>query len=52
MTQALSTENRYLADFQTFQQSLAPDEPAWLRSMRQRAWSRFAELGFPTKRGN
>ena len=51
MTQALSTENRYQADFAAFQQC-ADDEPAWLRGLRQRAWSRFVELGFPTNRGN
>jgi Fe-S cluster assembly protein SufD len=52
MTQALTTERRYHSDFQALEQGLR-GEPGWLRSLRQRAWSRFAELGFPTgRRGN
>ena len=53
MTQALTTSDRYLADFQTFERGLSPERPDWLQELRQRALSRFSELGFPTaRRGN
>jgi Fe-S cluster assembly protein SufD len=53
MAQVLAKENRYLSDFQTFTGSVAANDPAWLRGIRQQALARFAELGFPTaRRGN
>ncbi|MEX0801562.1 MAG: Fe-S cluster assembly protein SufD [Dehalococcoidia bacterium] len=52
MTQAIATIDRYLDDFRALEASLA-GEPEWLRALRDRAWSRFAEIGFPTaRRGN
>ena len=51
MTQAVAPYDTYLSDFRTLE--AAPGEPAWLCELRERAISRFAELGFPTaRRGN
>jgi Fe-S cluster assembly protein SufD len=53
MTQTVTRFDNYLADFQALQQDSAAAGPAWLRDLRDRAWSRFAALGFPTaRRGN
>jgi len=53
MTQAVAAHDTYLSDFRTFEAALPPGEPAWLPELRERAISRFAELGFPTaRRGN
>jgi Fe-S cluster assembly protein SufD len=53
MTQAVAAHDTYLSDFRTFEETLPPGEPAWLRELRERAVSRFVELGFPTaRRGN
>lgn len=53
MAQAIATRDRYLSDFQAFQEGAAAGSPPWLRELRERAFSRFSELGFPTaRRGN
>ena len=53
MTQAPSKNNTYLSDFQEVEKHLKVGDPVWLREIRQFAYSRFAELGFPTaRRGN
>jgi Fe-S cluster assembly protein SufD len=53
MTQTVATPDTYIGDFRTFEATLTPGEPAWLRELRQQALSRFSELGFPTaRRGN
>ena len=53
MTQTATRSGNYLADFQALQRDGAAAGPAWLRELRDRAWSRFAALGFPTaRRGN
>jgi len=53
MTQAVATLDTYISDFRAFQAALPPGEPGWLRELRERALSRFSELGFPTaRRGN
>jgi len=53
MTQAVAAPDTYLSDFRRFQAAVPHGEPAWLRELRERALSRFAELGFPTaRRGN
>ena len=53
MTQALAEKERYLSDFQTFQQRREPSSPKWVNDVRHQAWARFVELGFPTaRRGN
>ena len=53
MTQAVTPYDSYLSDFRAFEEALPPGEPAWLRDLRERAFSRFSELGFPTaRRGN
>lgn len=50
MTQAPTITERYLADFRALQPE---GEPEWLRDLRERAFARFSELGFPTaRRGN
>lgn len=52
MTQVLTRDDTYLADFQALDRGQHGDA-AWLQPLRQRAWSRFTELGFPTAvRGN
>ena len=44
---------RYSADFQSLNESLGVGGPSWLRDIRENAWSRFIETGFPTaRRGN
>lgn len=40
----------YFADFRRIEQALGAEEAPWLRSLRQTAMERFAELGFPTTR--
>jgi Fe-S cluster assembly protein SufD len=53
MAQAPAKGDRYLAGFRTFERGLPAEGPQWLRQVRQRALSRFSELGFPTaRRGN
>ncbi len=52
MTQVLTRDDTYLADFQALDRGQHGDA-AWLKPLRQRAWSRFTEMGFPTAvRGN
>jgi len=51
MTQALETTlDSYLARFEALQKESAGHGPAWLLPLRKAAISRFAELGFPTRR--
>lgn len=54
MARALAARyDRYLTDFRTFERGLPAKGPKWLRQVRERALSRFSELGFPTaRRGN
>lgn len=53
MTQSAARFDNYLADFQALQRDGAAGGPAWLQALRDRAWSRFSALGFPTaRRGN
>jgi Fe-S cluster assembly protein SufD len=53
MTQTLTKYEGYEADLQAFDKALGSGQPAWLRDIRQKAWSRFVELGLPTaRRGN
>ncbi|HEY2469031.1 MAG TPA: Fe-S cluster assembly protein SufD [Terracidiphilus sp.] len=40
----------YLAEFTEFAKQAAVDTPPWLRDLRDRAFSRFCEVGFPTTR--
>ena len=50
MTQTLTRYDQYEADFRALGQA---DEPQWLRDLRNAAWERFSEAGFPTaRRGN
>ena len=50
MTQTLTRYEQYEADFHTLGQDA---EPQWLTELRNTAWVRFSEAGFPTaRRGN
>jgi len=40
----------YIADFEVFERNGASGAPAWVRELRQKAFSRFSELNFPTMR--
>ena len=43
----------YHSDYQALRDGPASDSPAWLNELREHAWARFDELGFPTaRRGN
>jgi len=53
MTSAPAKHAHYLADFQSLVQGSGTDAPAWLRDLRENAWSKFNDTGFPTaRRGN
>ena len=53
MTSAPAKYAHYLADFQSLSQGPGAGAPSWLRNIRDNAWSRFSETGFPTaRRGN
>ena len=54
MPEAASThEDQYLSAFDAFEKNGAARDPAWLRTLRGAAITRFAELGFPmARRGN
>ena len=53
MTSAPAKYAHYLADFQSLSQGPGAGAPSWLRDIRDNAWSRFIDTGFPTaRRGN
>ncbi len=53
MTLAPAKYARYFADFQSLSQGAGAGVPSWLRDIRENAWSRFSDTGFPTaRRGN
>ncbi len=53
MTLAPAKHAQYFADFQSLTQGPGAAAPSWLRDIRESAWSRFSETGFPTaRRGN
>ena len=53
MTLATAKYAHYLADFQSLTQGAGAAAPPWLRDLRDNAWSRFVDTGFPTaRRGN
>jgi Fe-S cluster assembly protein SufD len=39
---------KYLSDFQAFENNGASHDPAWLKNLRAAAIGKFSELGFPT----
>ena len=39
---------KYLSDFQAFENNGASYDPAWLKTLRLAAIGKFSELGFPT----
>jgi Fe-S cluster assembly protein SufD len=50
MASAVTTKNRYLADFEALERHRARQSPAWLAPLRRSAIGHFAEAGFPTTR--
>ena len=53
MTTAPAKYAHYFADFQSLVQGPGAGAPTWLRDLRDSAWSKFNETGFPTaRRGN
>jgi Fe-S cluster assembly protein SufD len=50
MIQVAEQNDIYLSNFAQAEKKLAAETPSWLRSIRQAAIHRFAELGFPTTR--
>lgn len=53
MTQLATKTDKYLEDFQALEHRRPPDEPAWVQELRQAAWQRFTDTGFPlARRGN
>jgi len=53
MTSAPAKYARYFADFQSLSEGPGAGAPSWLRDIRDDAWSRFIDTGFPTaRRGN
>ncbi len=49
MTQAVATYEQYEADFRRLQEARSAD-PDWLKELRNTAFARFQELGFPVAR--
>ncbi|HEY5625436.1 MAG TPA: Fe-S cluster assembly protein SufD [Dehalococcoidia bacterium] len=49
MTQAVATHEQYEADFRKLQDDRSAD-PDWLKELRNAAFTRFQELGFPVER--
>ena len=53
MAQPSTQTDRYLADFDLFEQRVAGEDPPWLRTLRREAIGCFAQVGFPiARRGN
>ena len=53
MTSATVKFAQYFADFQSLSQGPGAGDPAWLKDLRDNAWAKFNETGFPTaRRGN
>ena len=50
MTETITATNSYLRDFTGTDTGSDAPGPAWLRSLRQSAAARFADVGFPTRR--
>jgi Fe-S cluster assembly protein SufD len=44
----VAEKETYLATYEAFEKRGSSGEPAWLRSLRRKAISKFAEFGFPT----
>jgi Fe-S cluster assembly protein SufD len=49
MTQAVATYEQYEADFRKLQEARSAD-PDWLKQLRNAAFARFREIGFPVAR--
>ena len=49
MTQAVATYEQYEADFRKLQEARSSD-PDWLKELRDAAFARFQEIGFPVAR--
>ncbi len=45
----MDKQNTYASDFERFEREAGADVPSWVPPLRKAAFSRFAELGFPTR---
>jgi Fe-S cluster assembly protein SufD len=50
VSQVIKEESIYSAAFRELQRRVGENEPSWLRRLRENAFARFEELGFPTTR--
>lgn len=50
MSQAVKEENTYSAAFRQLQEEGSANAPSWIKGLRENAFARFEELGFPTIR--
>ena len=48
VTEITAKQNSYREAFNALQTSAAGSQPSWLRQLRENAFARFEELGFPT----
>ncbi len=48
MSQAIKEESAYGEAFREFEARAVEGEPAWVARLREGAFARFEELGFPT----
>src|SRR5436305_2214774 len=48
VSQVIKEESVYRAAFRSLQKRAGEIEPSWLRRLRENAFARFEELGFPT----
>jgi Fe-S cluster assembly protein SufD len=48
MSQAVKEESTYAASFRALQEKASASDPSWIQHLRESAFARFEELGFPT----
>ncbi|MDT5121212.1 MAG: Fe-S cluster assembly protein SufD [Acidobacteriota bacterium] len=48
MSQAVKEESTYAASFRALQENAGASDPSWIQRLRESAFARFEELGFPT----
>src|SRR5947209_4285005 len=47
MSQAVKEESTYAASFRALQENAGASDPSWIQRLRESAFARFEELGFP-----
>ena len=53
MTQIGTKYENYFSAHRSFEENLRPDEPSWIRELRELALRQFSKIGLPTtRRGN